>query len=364
MSSYSQRLQPLTRLEQLLNKSAGWTYTNNPSIAPHPAQDALRQISGDSSSEYYALNIQVSSYRIIRRQIEPASYDVGAFNWATHGSLLTMRVQTSGSRRFSKSPDHFELDYNDGQFIKWYNEQDMRLVPYNNSLLTYGGNAWTDVLEIKPNVSADGLQSSWHQAAKMPRRYRDLWWAKGWQKNWIAIRSHGKLYWLTQFRPFKVANCGLPHLARQNCDIEVFLSLNDSLVPESASNWRGSGPMLPLPRFPRLQLGMTHERSKRVKGMPFSDTYSHRFYLVDTDAMRPFAFSEPFTFFSAYEDCDWFEFVIGMATWRDTELLIPFCFNDQEAWIAILPIAPIIRSLTHAYESNKADLEDVQYYFR
>jgi hypothetical protein len=161
--------------------------------------------------------------------------------------------------------------------------------------------------------------------------------------------------------PFTVVDCGLPLGASWvNCELHAFARVEGTLAPADASEWRGSTTFLPLPGSRTLALGMVHQRTSKADFKwheIYKDRYTHRFVLIDTENWRLIGFSDPFAFFANFHDVEWFEFVMGMAIFGQKELVITFGFNDQEPWMAIVPIQLAVRSLRPVQAIDQVQLD-------
>jgi hypothetical protein len=77
----------------------------------------------------------------------------------------------------------------------------------------------------------------------------------------------------------------------------------------------------------------------------------------------PFAFSPP-SLMAKTSTTDWFEFITGAAFFGTCgDIILTSGFNDQEPWLAILELSPIIASLLPTFEAKRAGLSLLQRLF-
>ncbi|SCV69988.1 BQ2448_1382 [Microbotryum intermedium] len=117
-----------------------------------------------------------------------------------------------------------------------------------------------------------------------------------------------------------------------------------SRLPAGSEHWRGSAPLVRLPSNRRLALGTVHQRGYTKDGV-FFDAYRHRFVLIDLDSTTMVAYTDEFAIFASIDQVDWFEFLTGFTLYKEKEVLLSFGYNDQEPWLAIIPLDGILQWL-------------------
>ena len=359
MSSPSSRLQRMPRLPHRLNFTYhyGYRLPSNPALAPHPI------LSDDPAAGlfYYQLSIQLSTCGSFRSITGKVNYKKYHWQLAVLHVGFTLTIKVLSSLADSLQPT-FQLSYQHEQVLSDAAFADQKLVPYpdlhsNGStepaslLLAYDNLQTASILRAVPTGDPTLPVRYIREGERQELKYVEAGGKK--QKNYMPlVLDNGTIYWISHFSPFTLLTCGSP-IQPVNCTLHSQLSLTGSAaVSDGANSWRGNSALIPLPGFHHLLLGSVHERLYKPR-----EHYNHRLFLVDNVSLEPVAYTDPFGMFAPWEEADWFEFFIGLQVLersveephRDPravfELIVSFGYNDQEPWLAILPLEGFMRNL-------------------
>ena len=330
VGSQSSRLQQLPAVKEYYHSSKnGYRFPSNPAVTRHVSNySASRQI--------FHLEIQIDSVRIERPRGQKTKYFPGNHKWYVAHVLLEMVLNVSNYDRTKKIYQSINLTFSNIhrlQTTRAKGFKDMRLLP-SRGKLTFFSSHPVFIGDIPLSSSRPSISN--FNVLKFDDIYQTEFPKQ--QKNWMCIpmnEDENRIYCVVHFAPFTVVSCEM----NGTCILYAFNSLMDSALPSSRIRWRGSSQLVPLPAHPHLLLGTIHYRYSVIhdNSSNFTDRYEHRFVLIDRYLWRPLGYTEPFSFFAPNEQVDWIEFIIGMA-FSESEILLTFGFNDQEAWIAVLPI--------------------------
>jgi hypothetical protein len=346
--SGSTRLHRLPMLSEYRDPEHGFRFPANPSITPHPSRAGI-----------YLLSTQITAYWFTRR-LDGVEYNPQSYGYNVRHVGADLEV-------IEHPPGHFEFKVTNTGPLDSFLSIDMRMMSYRNATLAYPGTLNHGVVVI--NATVGGTGPAYPQLAGPSRlRFHDP--TSSANKNWQGVMVGDDVFWMSHFSPLTILDCGAP--GKQGSDAEchkhAYHSMESSLLPPEAVHWRGSHPLLPLPRFPRYLLSTTHQRADEVhepsaNKANIRDFYTHYFVILEADTLMPFAYSAPFTFLGNVNTTGWFEFVAGGAYLGNCDIMLTFGFNDQEPWLAILELAPILASLLPIFETKRTALSSLQHQF-
>ena len=336
MGSRSSRLQRLPLCQDWWD--ARHRFPANPAVIPHPV---FSSAAADGSFEFL-LSVQLGSGHYTRLPGKKSRYSDAGFGWSVKHVAMRLTLRLSGRGAALQVEAHASQQQHFAAC-----RIDMRLVSFSNLSIAYDNKHGAVLLrhELDAGQEAGGQQAGhWRMSSAARHEVRMAGDEGG--KNFMAAAAEGELFYVQHFAPFTLIACGLPQAPLPGgCRLHAFHELSDSLLPASRTLWRGSTPLVPLPAFPELLLGCVHERSTSGRRAE-RDFYYNRFVLVDSSSWTPFAFSQqPFGLFAELTVTDWYEFVMGLALAGEDELLLTFGYNDQEPWMALIPLSGVLQSL-------------------
>ena len=398
VGSSSSRLQRLPRLAHRLNftKEYGYRFPSNPALVAHP----ILRSDPCAGLYHYQLSIQLGTYGTTRSEGGTVGYNHYHYRLGVLHVGLTLTINVSSSVVDPLQPN-FQLSYQHEQVLTDAAQIDQKLVAYNiavnetstclgngtsnsnNSdtgpaslLLAYDNAQTVSLLRVVRTGNATLPVRYEHYVKQQPLVYTEPEVRQ--QKNFMAlVLGNGTVYWVSRFSPFTVLDCG-PPLRPQPCELFRYRSLSNTFADrENAVRWRGNSAFIPLPAFPHLFLGVIHQRYGSGR-----NHYNHRLILVDSVDLEPIGYTDPFGFFAFWDDADWFEFVISiqllqrpviaegeLGGWRAPkqssvyELLFSLGYNDQEPWLAVLPLEGFIRHFKPIEARSAAQVEQVKLHY-
>ena len=345
MGSLSSRLQRLPLLTEWTDEACRFPY--NPSILERrsPAGLPHAATAGSSTGRSYDfhLSTQLGSYAMWRRpEGSETWYLADPWDFKTCHVLQRLII--------TRSPHGaFQLSVSDARKWNITFTMELRLLHHNHSVLAYDNRQLAYIVPLQGGEIVINDGSSQRQFKALDDRVA---------KNFMAASVDGQLYYVQRFSPFILVSCGTDDVV-SDCRLQSQRSLENSLLPELHTHWRGSTTLLPLPTHPHLLLGVVHERTTSGRNKS-RDIYYHRFVLVDSHRWVPFAFTDNFALFAHIEAQRWFEFIMSFGYLGTSDLALTFGYNDQEPWMAFLPLHGVLRALQPVFAWQAEELASVQ----
>ena len=340
MGSASSRLQRLPLLTEHWDEACRFTF--NPTILRRRPTTGLSDAALPGDSFDFHLSSQLGSYAVYRSGGR-TRVDERPWKWRFEHVLTRLSIDQLSDGRF-------QLRFSDARRWQVRFSHDLRLLHHDGMVLAY------DNLLNAVHVQLNGSDIVVNDTLSTRRQLKPADDEKA--KNFMAASVQGEVFYVQRFSPFIVVTCG-DHLRPTDCAIQTQLYLHDSLLPKYHRHWRGSTTLLPLPSHPHLLLGLVHERSVSARDKT-RDVYFNRFVLVDSRQWIPFAFTPSFGMFANLTTTRWFEFVMGMEFLGSSEVVLTFGYNDQEPWLAIVPLHGVMRALQPVLLSQQAELTQLK----